>query len=144
MFPVVPPSNFSFPFNLPPTILMPTRNPVIPNLSNQFQFPINYMYGSNINPMGRMSTLWSMMGGGYVSGYHTHTIIIAPSIVGTLMNSIIRGTNVCHPPERVSVPMLVMPRRTNSIKDQRLLTSVLSKPSLESISVNMKPSIERP
>jgi len=61
-FPIVSPSNFSFPFNLPFAEFMPTRNPIVPNLFNQFQFPINYMYGSNIDPTGRMFTQWSMMG----------------------------------------------------------------------------------
>ncbi len=58
LFLVVLPSIFLFPFSLPPTKLIPTRNLVVPSLSNQFQFPINYMYGSNIDPMGRMFTPW--------------------------------------------------------------------------------------
>lgn len=143
-FLVIPPSNFLFPFSLPPARLMPIRNPIVPNLSNQFQVPINYMYGSNIDPMGRMFTPWSMIGGGYVLGYHTHTIIVAPSIVASPMISITKGTIVRHPPERVLVLVLVMPQRTNLTKDQRLLTSVLSKPSLESVSVGMKPLTQRP
>ncbi len=111
MFPIVPPLIFSFPFNSPPAKLMPTRNPIVPNLSNQFQFPINYMYGSNIDPMGRMSAPWSMMGGKYVLGSHTHTIIIAPSIVGTPMIS------VCRTRKRVSILVPMMPRWINSNKD---------------------------
>ncbi len=83
VFPIVPPSNFLLPSNLPFAKLMPTGNPVVPNLSNQFQFPMNYMYSLNIDPMGRMFTLWSMMGGGYVPGYHSHTTIVAPLIMGT-------------------------------------------------------------
>lgn len=34
VFPVVPPSNFAFSFNLPPARLMPSGNPVVPKLSN--------------------------------------------------------------------------------------------------------------
>jgi hypothetical protein len=67
------------------------------------------MYGSNIDPMGRMFTLWSMTGGGYVLGYHTHTIIVAPLIVTSPMVSVVKGTNVHCPLERVLVLMLVMP-----------------------------------
>jgi hypothetical protein len=102
------------------------------------------MYGSNIDPIGRMSTLWFMMGGGYVPGYHTHTIIIAPSIVGTPMIFVAKGTPICHSSEKVSVFVLVMPLRMNSIEGRRLLTSFLLKPSLELVLVGMKPSMERP
>jgi hypothetical protein len=75
------------------------------------------MYGSNIDPMSRMSTSLSMMGGGYVLGYHTHTIIIAPLIVGTLIISVPKGIVVCYPPKRVLVPMSVMPWKTISTED---------------------------
>ncbi len=64
--------SFSFPCNLPYAKLMPTKNLIISNLFYQFQFSINCMYGSNVDPMGRMFTPWSIMGGGYVPGYHTH------------------------------------------------------------------------
>jgi hypothetical protein len=58
--------------------------------------------------------------------------------------SIVKGTTVHRTPKRVLVPLPVMPWRTNSIEDRRLVTSILLKPSLESISISMKPSSERP
>jgi hypothetical protein len=67
------------------------------------------MYGSNIDPMGRMFTPWSMMGGGYVLGYHTHTIIVAPLIVASPMVSVVKGNDVRCPLEKVLVLMFVMP-----------------------------------
>jgi len=57
---------------------------------------------------------------------------------------VVKGTNVHRPPERVSIFVPVMPQRTNLAKDQRLLTYVFSKPSLELVSISMKPSTERP
>jgi hypothetical protein len=81
-----------------------------------------------------------MMGGGYVPSYHTHTIIVTPSIVATPMIFVIEGIVVCDPTKRVSILILVMPWRTNSTKDRRLSTFVPSKPNLESILDCIKPS----
>jgi hypothetical protein len=66
------------------------------------------MYGSNIDRMGRMSTLWSMLGGGYVLGYHTHTIIIAPLIMRTSMIYVVKGIVACHPLKGFSVLVPLM------------------------------------
>lgn len=98
---------------------MPSGNPIIPNLS--INFNINYIYGSNVDPTGRMSTPWSMMGGRCVPCYHTHTTTIAPSIVSTPMIFAIEGIVVRNPTNKVLVSALMTPWKTNSTKDRRFV-----------------------